>query len=73
MTTLAAYTGPTPATGYVGYINFSLCEGGVRVTVRPESADGAGTASHVMPAAEAEAMLVAALDALRGIELVAKP
>lgn len=47
--TLAAYTGPTPETGYVGYINFSRVEGGVRITVRPETSDGSGTVSLIIP------------------------
>lgn len=65
MITLAAYTGPTPPTGYVGYVNLSLGEDGVCITVRPESADGSGTACHTIPVTEAVAMLEEALTALR--------
>ena len=64
--TLAAYTPPSPPTGYVSYVNISLCDEGVRITVRPESADGGGTASMTLPVEEAERLLEAAVAALRG-------
>ena len=69
MTTLAAYTGPTPVTGYVGYVNLSLCDDGVQITVRSESVDGKGAACHTIPVENARAMLfaaIAALDEARG-------
>lgn len=62
--TLAAYTGPTPPTGYVGYVNLSRVESGVRITVRPESADGSGTAELVIPECAAVALLAEASAAL---------
>jgi hypothetical protein len=54
---LAAYTGPTPSTGYVGYVNISLAEDDVVVTVRPESKDGGGAAVTSIPVVEALPML----------------
>lgn len=73
MTTLAAYTGPSPETGYVGYINFSLRGGEVVVTVRPESADGSGTANISIPIEDAKAFLTEARAALEGAEAPQSP
>lgn len=53
MTTLAAYTGPSPATGYVGYINFTQKGDVVVATIRPESATGGGIATLEIPLEEA--------------------
>jgi len=64
MTTLAAYTGPTPASGYVGYVNISLRDDQVVVTVRPESPDGSGTVSTSIPVKAARTFLTEALAAL---------
>ena len=47
--TLAAYTGPSPAKGYVGYINFTQLGEMVRITIRPESLDGAGSVELLIP------------------------
>ena len=62
--TLAAYTGPTPPTGYVGYVNLTEVDNGVRITVRPESADGMETATLVIPKDAAVQLLSEALEAL---------
>jgi len=59
--TLAAYTGPTPPTGYVGYVNLTLRDGAVVFTVRSQNADGSGTASYGVPIEGARAMLQHAL------------
>lgn len=64
MTCLSAYTGPTPATGYVGYVNFSLTDHGVRITVRPESRDGSGTAILTIPVDAARKLFASTLDEL---------
>lgn len=55
-----AYTGATPATGLVGYVNIQETEGGdVRFLVRSE---GEGvTASYVVPGHEALRLLNAAI------------
>ena len=66
MTTLSAYTGQTPATGYVGYVNFTQDGDQVRITVRPESADGSGTVVLSVPATEFRRMCVDALSSLDG-------
>jgi hypothetical protein len=60
-----AYTGPTPATGYVGYANIQETEGGVRFTVRSEG-ENPVTASYELPKAEAIALLGKALVGLGG-------
>ena len=62
--TLAAYTGPTPATGYVGYVNLSLIHGQVRITVRPETTDGSGPAEVTIPANAAIVLCRDVLEAL---------
>ena len=62
--TLAAYTGPSPATGYVGYINIRRVEAGICITVRPESADGSGTVSLIIPEHEAVTLFDIARSAL---------
>ncbi len=54
---LGAYTGPTPPTGYVGYVNISLSDAGVVFTVRPESELGCGTAATTVPVKDAILML----------------
>lgn len=64
--TIAAYTGPSPAIGYVGYINISRVETGIRITVRPESADGSGTVSLILPDDEAVKLFDIARAALGG-------
>ena len=57
-----AYTGPSPATGYVGYVNLALIDGELVFTVRPESTDCSGTATHQVPVVEARQLLMSALD-----------
>lgn len=59
-----AYTGPTPATGYVGYVNLTVQEAGVRFNVRSEGEDPP-FATYTIPLAEAEKMLATALAAVR--------
>lgn len=69
MTTLAAYTGPTPDVGYVGYLNVGLGDKGVIITVRPESADGSGSARVTIPVDAAKVAFEEALAALHGVPL----
>lgn len=64
MTHLSAYTGPSPATGYVGYVNFTLTVEGVRITVRPESERGDQTVALTIPFEAARALFSDALDEL---------
>lgn len=70
-----AFTGPTPAAGYVGYVNIQEVDDGVRFLVRSESGSDAArfvippdppTASYVIPKDEAIKLLSAALTALGG-------
>lgn len=69
MTTLTAYTGPTPDTGYVGYLNVSRSDECVTVTVRPESDDGSGTACVTIPVEAAKTSFAEALAGLEGVPL----
>lgn len=55
-----AYTGPTPETGYVGYVNIQETETGVRFTVRSEGVD-AVTASYEVPLAAAASLMADAV------------
>lgn len=61
---LAAFTPATPTTGYVGYVNISREVDTVIITVRPESADGSGTAVLRLPVSEARTLFDAARQAL---------
>lgn len=60
-----AYTGPSPATGYVGFVNVQEVGGGVRFLVRSEGAEPV-TAAYIIPKAEAVALLGNALVGLGG-------
>lgn len=56
-----AYTGATPAKGYVGYVNIQETEDGdVRFTVRSEGVEPV-TASYVIPGEAALKLLNAAI------------
>ena len=65
---LSAYTGPTPATGYVGYVNLTLKDDQVIFTVRPESERGEPTVCHPIPATDAIALLETALAELKATQ-----
>lgn len=39
-----AFTGPTPATGYVGFVNIRETDAGVEFTVRSQGGDGTALA-----------------------------
>ena len=53
MKTIAAYTGPTPKTGYVGFINIARQDDVVVVTVRPHSVSASEPVSTSIPIADA--------------------
>lgn len=55
-----AHTGPTPATGYVGYVNIQETATGVRFTVRSEG-ENPVTAAYEIPIGDAIALLDEAL------------
>lgn len=59
-----AYTGPSPAQGYVGFVNIQETDDGVRFTVRSEG-DNPPYAQYVVDRASAVKLL---RDALDGIE-----
>lgn len=66
----AAYTGPTPATGYVGYVNVQKTDdGGVRFTVRSEG-EAPVTAAYVIDQDNAIKLLSLALGMLSAGEVV---
>lgn len=60
-----AYTGASPAKGYVGYVNIQETDEGVRFTVRSEG-ENPVSAAYVIPKAEAVALLGSALSGLGG-------
>lgn len=60
-----AYTGASPAKGYVGFINLQEVDGGVRFSVRSEG-ENPVSATHVIPKDEAIALLSKALVGLGG-------
>ena len=64
MTYLAAYTGPTPETGYVGYVNLSLRDGAVVFTVRSEGLHADQMGCYAVPLDEARKLLYGALLAI---------
>lgn len=51
-----AFTGPTPAIGYVGYVNIQETDTGVRFTVRSEG-ENPVTGVYEVPKSEAVALL----------------
>lgn len=63
--TLSAYTGPSPETGYVGYVNFTRKGDQVTITVRPKSADGSGTVELLIPVHAAMVLCSEVVEALR--------
>lgn len=55
-----AYTGPTPTSGFVGFVNIQETDTGVRFTVRSEG-DAPVTAAYEVPIGDAIYLLDAAL------------
>lgn len=55
-----AYTGPTPAKGFVGYLNIQETDTGIRFTVRSEG-EAPVTAAYEVPIGDAIYLLDAAL------------
>ena len=58
-----AYTGATPAAGYVGFVNLKLVDGGLQFSVRSEG-ENPPSAAYVVPLAEAATMLCDVLEAM---------
>lgn len=55
-----AYTGPTPPTGYVGYVNIQETDAGIKFTVRSEG-ENPVTASYEIPISDAVHLLADAV------------
>lgn len=62
-----AFTGPSPAVGYVGFINIMKTDTGVRFSVRSE-AENSVQATYEIPLADAITLLEGALIGLKGGE-----